>query len=97
MNHKVNIAIQVLPTTENTHPYEIVDKAIEIIKKSGHQYMVCPFETVVECSMQEALTLIDAIHQECYQYDTNSMIVNIKIHSHKNKNAAIEDKMAKYK
>ena len=34
MNHKVNIAIQVLPTTEKTHPYEMVDKAIIVIKHS---------------------------------------------------------------
>lgn len=97
MNHKVNIAIQVLPTTNNTHPYEIVDKAIEIIKKSGHSCMVCPFETVVECNLNEAFELIEKIHNECYQYDTQSMLVNIKIHSHKNKDAAIDDKMAKYK
>ncbi|GAB4451403.1 MAG: thiamine-binding protein [Bacteroidales bacterium] len=97
MNHKVNIAIQVLPTTEKTHPYEMVDKAINVIINSGHNYIVCPFETVVECSMDEALKLIADIHHECYQYDTNSMLVNIKIHSHKNKDAAIDDKMAKYK
>lgn len=97
MNNKVNIAIQALPTTETTHPYEIVDKAIDIIKNSGHNYLVCPFETVVECTMDEALKLIADIHRECYRYDTQSMLVNIKIHSHKNKDASIEDKMAKYK
>ncbi len=97
MNQQINLAIQVLPTTEKTHPYDIVDKAIDVIKKSGHNYMVCPFETVVECSMDEALKLIADIHRECYQYDTNSMLVNIKIHSHKSKPALIDDKLAKYK
>lgn len=97
MNNKVNIAIQVLPTTQTTHPYEIIDKAINIIKKSGHNYLVCPFETVVECSMDEALKLISDIHKECYHYDTQSMLINIKIHSFKNKDATIKDKMGKYK
>ncbi|MGQ9846023.1 MAG: thiamine-binding protein [Bacteroidales bacterium] len=97
MNNKVNIAIQVLPNTETTHPYKIIDKAIEVIKNCGHHYVVCPFETVVECTIDEALKLIADIHSECYQYDTQSMLVNIKIHSHKNKDASIEDKMAKYK
>jgi len=97
MNQKVNLAIQVLPTTEKTHPYEIIDKAIELIKKRGHHYMVCPFETVVECTLQEALAIIADIHQECYQYDTQSLLINIKIHSHKNKDAFIDDKMQKYK
>jgi len=97
MNHKVNLAIQVLPTTEHTHPYEIIDKVIELINQRGYNHMVCPFETVVECSMDEALKLIADIHHECYQYDTQSMLVNIKIHSHKHKDAFIDDKMAKYK
>jgi uncharacterized protein YqgV (UPF0045/DUF77 family) len=94
---KINIAIQVLPTTEKTHPYDMVDKAIAIIQKKGYNYMVCPFETVVECSLQEALELVNEIHTECYKYDTKSMLVNIKIHSHKDVDTMIDGKMKKYK
>ena len=35
MNNLVNVAIQVLPNSKSIHPYNIVDKAIELIQKSG--------------------------------------------------------------
>jgi len=47
-NNIVNVAIQVLPSSKKEHPYSIVDKAIEVIQKSGLKYKVCPFETVIE-------------------------------------------------
>ncbi|MCK9206420.1 MAG: thiamine-binding protein, partial [Salinivirgaceae bacterium] len=50
MKHKINLALQVLPRAEGKNPYHLVDKAIEIIEKSGVTYQVCPFETVMEGS-----------------------------------------------
>ena len=35
MTKTVNIALQVLPTSTTVHPYLLVDKAIEVIEKSG--------------------------------------------------------------
>jgi len=36
----VNIALQIVPKTKTVHPYDVVDKAIEIIKASGVKYVV---------------------------------------------------------
>ena len=92
----VNVAIQVLPETESGISYEMVDKAIGVIASSGYKYRVCPFETVVECTLIEALTLISRIHDVCERAGTLRMLTNIKIQSDFTRDVTIEDKMAKY-
>jgi len=49
---QINAAIQLLPLKTNEDRYSVVDKAIELINKSGLNYKVCPFETVVEGSTE---------------------------------------------
>jgi uncharacterized protein (TIGR00106 family) len=96
MKNTINAAIQVLPQSETLHPYSIVDKAIEVIQKSGLKYRVCPFETVVEGEYDKVMKLVKKIHETCYQTETDSMLVYLKIQSAKNRNVTIEDKMEKY-
>ncbi len=94
---KISIAIQVLPTTEKKHPYKVIDKVIELIASKGYNYLVCPFETVVECTFDEAMDLLKEIHQECYRYDVSSVLISCKIHSKRYEDVLIEDKLAKYR
>lgn len=96
-SNKISLAIQVLPTTEKTHPYDVIDRIIELIASKGYKYVVCPFETVVECTLDEALMLIKEVHQECFKYDTRSVLINMKLHSIRNADATIDDKIAKYR
>lgn len=97
MSRFVNAAIQILPASKSVHPYDIVDKAIEVIKASGLHYEVCPFETVVEGEYNVITKLIDDIHNACYIAGAESILCNVKIHSAKDKNVTIEDKMHKYR
>ena len=60
-NHKINAALQLLPLSNNIDKYKIIDKAIDLIKSSGLNYVVCPFETVVEGSYVEVMQLIENI------------------------------------
>ncbi len=92
-NNKINIAIQVLPEAEGKIKYDLVDKAIEAIQKTGHKYQVCPFETVVECEFEELSTLIENIHEACKVAGTEKMLMNLKIQTDFNRNVTIEDKM----
>lgn len=96
MNNLVNVAIQVLPNSKTFHPYNIVDKAIELIQKSGLKYRVCPFETVVEGKLDVILKLVEEIHNVCYNSGTETMMTYIKIQSSANNDVTIEDKMDKY-
>ena len=95
-NKKVNIAIQVLPESKEKHPYAIVDDAIEIINAAGFPYKVCPFETVVECTLEEGLELVRKIHRQCEQSGAEKMMTYIKVQSDFSKDVTIDDKMEKY-
>ena len=94
--NKINVAIQVLPEAEGKIKYELVDKAIEAIQKTGYKYQVCPFETVVECKFEELSNLIEMIHEACKVAGTEKMLMNLKIQSNFNHNVTIEDKIDKY-
>jgi len=94
--NKINVAIQVLPESEDKVKYELIDKAIETIRKSGLRYQVCPFETVVECTFNELHDLIESIHEACKIAGTEKMLMNLKVQSNFNQDVTIGDKMEKY-
>lgn len=95
MNKIINASLQVLPSGGTLHPYEIVDRAIEVIEKSGLKYKVCPFETVVEGSYDEVMAVFKKAQQACYDAGAKSVMTYFKIQSALN-DVAIEDKMEKY-
>ena len=96
LHKKINAAIQVLPRSANLGTYELVDKAIEVIQKSGLKYRVCPFETVVEGYYDEVMTLLKEVQEAVYDNGAEEMITNIKIQTRYNEDVLIEDKMNKY-
>jgi uncharacterized protein YqgV (UPF0045/DUF77 family) len=95
MNKTINASLQVLPSGGTLHPYEIVDQAIEVIKKSGLRYKVCPFETVVEGTYDDVMSVFKAAQQACYDAGAESVMAYFKIQSAVG-DVAIEDKMEKY-
>lgn len=92
---KVNIALQVLPSATGIHPYSIVDKAIEVIAKSGLKFKVTPFETVMEGSYEEIMKVVVEAQDACYEAGAESLMTYIKIQSSLN-DVTIADKMEKY-
>ncbi len=96
MDNKINVAIQVLPRSAKIGTYEMVDRAIEVIQKSGLKYRVCPFETVVEGYYDEIMALLKEIHETIYDFGAEEMITNVKIQTIYNQDVLIEDKMDKY-
>jgi len=96
MNNKINLALQILPSSEKRHPYDIVDLAIEVIQKSGLKYKVCPFETVIEGTWEQVMQVVKEVHEKCYQNDTVKMMTYIKIQTQYNEDVTIDDKMEKY-
>lgn len=89
----INAAIQVLPQGVD-NVYDVVDKAIEVIQKSGVKHRVCPFETVIETNWNNALKILSDI-KEAVLKEAPSTIINLKIQA-SNKDVAIEDKTGKY-
>ncbi len=96
MDKIVNIALQILPTSATVHPYNLVDKAIEVIAASGLKYRVTPFETVMEGEYDKIMEIVKQAQQACYDAGADSLMTYIKIQSSKDSDVTIEDKMEKY-
>lgn len=96
MDKIVNIALQILPTAATVHPYNLVDKAIEVIAASGLKYKVTPFETVMEGEYDKIMEIVKQAQQACYDAGADSLMTYIKIQSSKDEDVRIEDKMEKY-
>lgn len=58
-NYEASMAIQILPRLEEKQDnIRVIDKVIENIKSKGLNMVVCPFETVVEGSLNEILDIL---------------------------------------
>lgn len=95
MENIVNVAFQVLPTSEAKHPYSLVDEAINVIQKSGLKFQVTPFETVIEGKYNDVMKIIKEAQEACYRAGADSLMAYIKIQSSR-KDVSIKDKMEKY-
>ena len=93
---KVNVALQIIPITKPENVYDIVDKAIEYIQKSGITYTVTPFETVIEGDLDEIFEIIKGAQKACYDAGSDELITNIKIQSNCKRDITTHEKMNKY-
>ena len=92
--NKINIAIQVLPQGVD-NVYDVVDTAIAVIERSGVKYRVCPFETVLETTWDNALEILASVKNEVLKV-APSTLINLKIQAAADHDVAIEDKTGKY-
>lgn len=92
---QINAAIQLLPLTTQQNRYSVIDKAISLIEKSGLNYKVCPFETVVEGNSEAIYHLIQQIQTQILLDGCDELILNIKIHA-ANRNLSFSEKLLKY-
>lgn len=93
-NRTVNVSVQVLPI--NKGGYEVVDKAIAVIAKSGVKYEVCPMETVMEGPLDRLLDVAKAAHLACFEAGAERVVTFIKI-GDAVEGTSIEEKMVKYR
>ncbi|MBL7900933.1 MAG: thiamine-binding protein [Bacteroidia bacterium] len=91
----INAAIQLLPFPENGSKIALIDQAIELIEKSGLNYQVCPFETVVEGSTEAVYALIQKIQENCLNTGCKELLLNVKIHASR-ESLNFKDKLEKY-
>jgi uncharacterized protein YqgV (UPF0045/DUF77 family) len=94
--NKINMAIQVLPQAEGKNSYDLVDLAIAEINASGLTYKVCPFETVIEGTLDESLALVKKIHEILEKNGTEKLMTYIKIQTVFQEDVTIADKMHQY-
>lgn len=97
MEQKINLALQILPKSNTANTYDIIDKAIEVIQKSGLPYVVCPFETVLEGTYEEVMKVVKEAQDVCFKFGAVEIIANIKIQRAMDHDVFIDDKLKKYR
>jgi len=93
----VNATIQILPLTQDEHPYEWVDEAIPIIQQSGIKYEVRAFSTELEGTYDEVMRVINDVNEHLFQKNCNEWISNIQIQIRSNADITSDEKTNKYK
>jgi len=92
----ISASIQLVPLTQDRHPYEWVDEAIEVIKQSGIQYEVGPFATVVEGKYNEVMNVINLISEFLYEKNCTEWISNVQIQIRSNADITSLEKVQKH-
>ena len=95
-NYIVNASLQLIPVVQDRHPYEWVDEAIAVIKKSNISCTVGPFATVVEGKYDEVIKVINDVNEYLYQKHCNEWVLNVQIQIRSNGDITSEEKTAKH-
>jgi len=96
-NQIMNAAIQVVPLEKSAAAMEIVDRSIEIIQKSGLNYSVSAFETNVDGSWEEIMSLLTNLRNQLKKEAVEDALINVKFQISNGKSVVGEDKTRKFK
>ncbi|MFC5452971.1 thiamine-binding protein [Paenibacillus aestuarii] len=75
------VSIQILPKTKNNDdiiPY--VDRAIEVIAKSGVKHLVSPLETTMEGDLDQLLAIVKEMNEAMIEMGSPNVISQVKIY-----------------
>lgn len=78
---EVFLAFQVIPRVKEGNNFEVVDKAIEVVKNANVPYQVGAMETTMKGELDYLLEVVKRAQQACYDAGALEVITNIKIHS----------------
>ena len=93
----VNASIQILPIVDDKHPYEWVDEAIDVIRRSGIKHDVGPFATILEGKYEEVMKVINDVNEYLYAKGCAEWIANIQVQLRSDRDITAEEKVAKFK
>lgn len=75
-----SISFQVLPKTKNDQEtIRIVDKVIDLVKKSGVNYEVGPMETTMEGDLEKLMEIVKKAQYLCIRSGAKGLFTNVKI------------------
>ena len=81
MKNEVFLAFQVIPRARKGNNFELVDRAIEVVKNSGVPYQVSAMETTMMGDFDHLLAIVKEAQQKCIDSGAVEVITNIKIHN----------------
>lgn len=96
-NYIVNASIQILPVGTAKHPYNWVDDAIEVIKKTGIKNEVGPFATVIEGTYKEVMKVIDEVNEYLVSKGCEEWISSLQIQIRSEGDITGDEKTEKFK
>ena len=87
------VAFQVTPRVKEGNNFEVVDKAIEVVKEASVLFQVGAMETTMKGELNQLLDIVKNADEACCDAGAVEVITNIKIHS---KNTAADDTFCTY-
>lgn len=94
MDRTVTVAVQVLPLCDD--PYPAVDRAIDVIQRSGVKYEVGAMETTMEGELPRLFAVAQQAHAACFVEGVDRVVTIIKIGDARG-GSTIADKVQKYR
>ncbi|MFV1491537.1 thiamine-binding protein [Phaeobacter sp. JH18-32] len=77
----VMLAFQVIPRLREGNNFEVVDRAIDVVKASGLPFQVGAMETTMRGELDQLLGIVKQAEQACLDAGAVEVITNIKIHT----------------
>ncbi|MFS4582627.1 MTH1187 family thiamine-binding protein [Phaeobacter sp. C3_T13_0] len=77
----VMLAFQVIPRLRDGNNFEVVDKAIDVVKASGLPFQVGAMETTIKGELDRLLDIVKQAEKACLEAGAVEVITNIKIHT----------------
>jgi len=91
-----NISLQILPIVEEDKLYDVIDKVIELIDKSGVKYEVGPMETTMEGDLDKLLNIVKWAQGICIKEGAQRVVSVVKI-DYKPDGITMEEKTSKHR
>ena len=95
-NHTINAGLQIVPLQKSRDALQAIDRAIEVIQKSGLKHQVTPMETVIEGGYDEVMDIIKKAQQAALKAGAAELVVNIRLHLKKDMSVSFEEETAKF-
>ena len=86
-----------MPKVKDGNTVAVVNKVIEIIKKSGVKYKVCSFEMVMEGPYDRLIQIVGDAQKICLDADVEEALISIKIELRPHRDVTIEGKTSRYR
>jgi uncharacterized protein (TIGR00106 family) len=93
----INLGLQIVPKSKTIETYALVDKAIEVIQKSGVKYEVTPFETVMEGPQDELMMIAKKAQKAVLDAGADEVLVYYRLHIRRDTDVTMLEKTGKFK
>ena len=92
----INLSLQVLPVVPDECIYDVVDKVIELIERSGVKHEVGPMETTMEGELDVLLEIVKDAQEICIKEGATRVVSIVKI-DYKSEGVTMDEKIGKYR